>query len=510
MEHGVSSKLRGKKKHSHGTTTSSQALVSSTLAPFVSHGIWTRHVPPITGAPAKTRYDGSVNVIGEKIYYFGGIMSGSLTNKISIYDTTTNSWAPDPDVVQSSTSPTSSSTTSSKNKKRTTTKDNKKSALPAPRKFHGSAAVGDKIYIFGGEFASESENKCGNDLWEYDTEGHVWKNLTKNTKGTPPSARYQHFMGTLNQKFIYIIGGRHENDKIEPDQGIHVLDVETLEWKQHTAVGERPFVGVKVENPMTNCLVINEKDEEKILLFADGFFAEDPKWIWILETDEVTRENKKRKVKIQGVEDIKELKWRKRETFGEVPHRTTGFSVCLANRKPSERKVLFFGGNNKYGKADSNTLYILDLKTLYWKKVELPELPEEKGSRLSIFKKLTRSRSSGTIVSVSKGASHTRGVDGSTNINECTPANFLRPRQGHFSATVKDRLYLYGGYTYSTHNDPPFLAFNDVYTFELNHEMLTVIVPEEGYEPVSSSSSSSGSSKKKKRSSTLTHRTIAK
>lgn len=145
----------------------------------------------ISGDEAIPRAYHTANLIGTRVYFFGGWYQGFLS-KVDILDTQT--WTIGQ--VKAFGKP------------------------PTPRAAHSTTTVGRQLYIFGGE----SENGRLNDLHVFDTESLSWS--TPEVRGKAPLPRSGH-SAVLTGKHIFYFGGwdgkHHLND-------LFVLDIENMAW----------------------------------------------------------------------------------------------------------------------------------------------------------------------------------------------------------------------------------------------------------------------------------------
>jgi len=113
---------------------------------------------------------------------------------------------------------------------------------PNSRTNHAAAAVGNKMYIFGGNNTSESTGRYQvlGDFYCLDTDTLTWTNLTQTAGGTRPSPRSGQTLTTIGHK-LYLFGGGvwNENDGwVEKYTDIHIFDTRSSTWSKPTCVGE--------------------------------------------------------------------------------------------------------------------------------------------------------------------------------------------------------------------------------------------------------------------------------
>lgn len=78
---------------------------------------------------------------------------------------------------------------------------------PPPRCSHQALFYKDKIYIFGGEYATLDQFHHYKDLWELDLRSNVWSEIR--AQGEAPSARSGHRM-VLWRNYLVLFGGFYE------------------------------------------------------------------------------------------------------------------------------------------------------------------------------------------------------------------------------------------------------------------------------------------------------------
>ncbi|KAJ3473250.1 hypothetical protein NLG97_g10421 [Lecanicillium saksenae] len=142
---------------------------------------WSRALP--AGPRPSGRYGHSLNILGSKIYIFGGQVEGYFMNDLSAFDLNqlqmaNNRWEI---LLQSEASP----------------------SIPAARTNHTVITYNDKMYLFGGTNGFE----WFNDVWCYDPAVNKWSQL--DCIGYIPSRREGH-AAALVDDVMYIFGGRTE------------------------------------------------------------------------------------------------------------------------------------------------------------------------------------------------------------------------------------------------------------------------------------------------------------
>lgn len=166
---------------------------------------WTQ--PLIKGTPPTPRDSHTSTAVGDNLYVFGGTDGMNPLKDLYILDTSSHTWIC-PCV---------------------------RGEGPEAREGHSAGLVGKRLFIFGG--CGKSFNNIDevyyNDLYILNTETFVWKRAT--TVGNPPSARDSHTCSSWKNKII-VIGGEDGHDYYLSD--VHILDADTLVWKELSATGQ--------------------------------------------------------------------------------------------------------------------------------------------------------------------------------------------------------------------------------------------------------------------------------
>jgi len=112
---------------------------------------------------------------------FGGFVNGSRVNEICKFN------APSNQTIEGSVCETTQGA----------------DQCPKPRASSSSAYHNGKLYIFGGQ---DDDNNKLDDLWEFDTAEHTWKQIQIQDGDLRPLARSGHTAVTYNNK-MYVFGG---------------------------------------------------------------------------------------------------------------------------------------------------------------------------------------------------------------------------------------------------------------------------------------------------------------
>ncbi|KAJ6888437.1 tip elongation aberrant protein 1-like isoform X1 [Populus alba x Populus x berolinensis] len=164
--------------------------------------------PMLNGTLPVPRDSHTCTTVDENLYVFGGTDGMNPLKDLRILDTSSHTWI----------SP------------------NVRGDGPDAREGHSAALVGKRLFIFGGcgKSSDNSHEIYYNDLYILNTETFVWKQAI--TTGTPPSARDSHTCSSWRDKII-VIGGEDGHDYYLSD--VHILDTETLVWKELNTSGQK-------------------------------------------------------------------------------------------------------------------------------------------------------------------------------------------------------------------------------------------------------------------------------
>ncbi|KAL2891115.1 Tip elongation aberrant protein 1 [Ceratocystis lukuohia] len=174
---------------------------------------WSRALPP-TPRPSG-RYGHTLNILGSKIYIFGGQVEGFFMNDLCAFDlnqlqSPTNKW----EVLISNTELSSTPST-----------------MPSPRTNHTVVTFNDKLYLFGGTNGYE----WFNDVWCYDPTTNKWSQL--DCIGYIPVSREGH-AAALVDDVMYIFGGRTEEGTDLGD--LAAFRITTKRWYTFQNMGPSP------------------------------------------------------------------------------------------------------------------------------------------------------------------------------------------------------------------------------------------------------------------------------
>ena len=266
--------------------------------------------------------------------------------------------------------------------------------LPTSRGGHSVSVLGRLLYIFGG---CDSSMQCFNDLHSYNTDTHLWQRL--NSTGDPPSPRGGHsalFLGTRLLIFGGSAKGLEYNDLYE-------YEAITDHWKNLLPEGERP---------PGRCNHAADIDSEGNLVVVGGFSSRGylndlhvystayNKWVRFQTTGIAPTPRELHSFNIQdkigylfggfhegGVSgelyllDLEMMRWTQVEDDGYFPEAREGHAALRV------AEFLYVVGGCDFGlETCYNDMYVLDLLTMWWTKLEhrpftpLPALKERMGA----------------------------------------------------------------------------------------------------------------------------------
>jgi hypothetical protein len=99
---------------------------------------------------------------------------------------------------------------------------------PPSRVGHAQAAVDDKfVYIFGGRAGITMQEAAMNDMWKLDTSSLTWSKVEASGGSSPPEKRSFHRMVAVNRS-LYVFGGCSADHGRLAD--LHRFDLDTQTW----------------------------------------------------------------------------------------------------------------------------------------------------------------------------------------------------------------------------------------------------------------------------------------
>lgn len=301
--------------------------------------------PKMKGDPPSPRDSHSCTTVGKRLFVFGGTDGTNPLNDLHILDTSTNIWISpilDP-------------------------------CGPDAREGHSAALVDKRLFIFGGcgKSGSSHEEVYYNDLYILDTDTLVWK--CAGTSGVPPVPRDSHTCSSWKNKLI-VLGGEDASDCYLSD--VHMLDADTLTWRQITTSGQMlaPRAGHTTVSLGNNLFVFGG--------FTDARNLYDDLHVLNLETG----------------------KWSRVSNINKGPSaRFSGAGDCLDEQKGI---LVFLGGCNKSLEALDDMYYLYtDMPVNNWLPQPRQELFIGKELKLSITDSKLEKCSSWPLTSDASGLS---------------------------------------------------------------------------------------------------------
>ena len=190
------------------TTGGNFAYYNDTYVLDTENRLW--HKVQCSGDAPPPRYGHSVELVGSRMFVFGGRGESGALRDTSFLDLVEWTWVP-------------VSVTS---------------ASPSPRFFHASLLVGRKIVIHGGW---DGRTHCMGDLWVFNSDTFTW--VQPKSAGILPSPRYGHTLDLLSDGRILCYGGCNVSLKDpvpEYYNDLRQLDTETMIWTKPAIGGSCP------------------------------------------------------------------------------------------------------------------------------------------------------------------------------------------------------------------------------------------------------------------------------
>lgn len=269
-----------------------------------------------------------------------------------------------------------------------------KGSMPTPRGGHSMTQVGRLLYVFGG---CDVIMQCYNDLHTYNTDTQVWSRIDYD--GDPPSARGGHTATLLGTRLIIFGGsarGQEYNDLYE-------YNTISNAWKNLLPYGERP-------NGRSNHAADLDSDGNLVIVagfstrgYLNDVWVYNPAynlWVQFETAGEAPTPRELHSFNIRGkagymyggfhsggvsselyVLDLELMTWSRPADDGYLPEGREGHISAII----SEYLYIFggcdFGLNTCY-----NYIYVLDLLSLWWTKLQhrrftpLPPIKERLGA----------------------------------------------------------------------------------------------------------------------------------
>ncbi|RPA81853.1 galactose oxidase [Ascobolus immersus RN42] len=158
------------------------------------------------------RYGHSLNIVGSRLFLFGGESDGHFFQDLSAFDL--GSLQQDCDW-----------------KRLSPEAVNGKSNLPAPRSNHTMVVFQDSLYLFGGS----DSTTWYNDVWRYDVKFNKWTEIE--CIGYIPSPREGHSVALVSD-VMYIFGGRTQTGRVLGD--LAAFRISSRRWYTFQNMGPAP------------------------------------------------------------------------------------------------------------------------------------------------------------------------------------------------------------------------------------------------------------------------------
>ena len=210
--------------------------------------------PDRNGLPPTPRNGHTVDLIGSKMYIFGGGDKADLLNELYVFDVHDHMWSQPPCT----------------------------GIVPPPRSRHTSAVCDKRLLIWGGIGG-------GLDVHILDTETMNW--TVPNAHGSVPESRFGHTSTTvspMDNARLIILGGHNSRSALSD---VHVLDVDPMMWETPDVTGIAPVCGnrhasVLLEDKASahsGALLVFAADMHEAFhtLYALRFKANEPRMNWV-------------------------------------------------------------------------------------------------------------------------------------------------------------------------------------------------------------------------------------
>jgi N-acetylneuraminic acid mutarotase len=206
---------------------------------------------------------------------------------------------------------------------------------PPPRCSHQTILYNDKIYMFGGEYATMDQFYHYRDFWELDLKTNAWKEIA--ATGDLPSARSGHRM-IVWRNYLLMFGGFYEAMReVRWFNDLYIFSFQTRRWtllsyKANTQI-PKPRSGVQMSLHVAEDLVYifggysKEKSEGSR---QEGKIHED---MWMLSLKPCLPTTK------TGTLDLTKVTWQKISRKGDYPTPRCGGVMTVY-----KNKAILFGG----------------------------------------------------------------------------------------------------------------------------------------------------------------------
>jgi len=238
-----------------------------------------------------------------------------------------------------------------------------KNEAPVPRIAHSQAAIGNRIYIFGGRQGTTMHESPLNDLHFFDVENNTWNEVIK-PDDTFPMERSFHQMVSVG-KSLFVFGGCGKSGRMSD---LHEFNTETSKWIKHSELysefKNESDGSIQTISGRGGASLIASKNEDKLFLVA-GFAGTECSG---QEMDDVY------------TFDLKSKVW-KHLSHVKVP---VPRSVCISSKitiDGNQDFVVIFGGEvdpsdrgHEGAGGFSNDLYLINEETLEIKTISAKDV----------------------------------------------------------------------------------------------------------------------------------------
>ncbi|KAL4458993.1 hypothetical protein ABPG75_013858 [Micractinium tetrahymenae] len=185
---------------------------------------------------------------------------------------------------------------------------------PAARAFHAAAAVGRRMYMFGGHVFVRQQHKIHqfNDLWCLDTDTWEWSRLSGDAPDAPqPCPRDRASMVAVGDSKLLVVGGADAMNRRLDDAW--VFNLEAGSWSEVKVAGPRP---------RARCCTALFALEHRVLMFGgDAYGVTNELW------------------SLRGLEGKEPAQWTQLQLEGPPPAPRRGHAVAVTGNW-----VVFVGG----------------------------------------------------------------------------------------------------------------------------------------------------------------------
>lgn len=263
---------------------------------------------------------------------------------------------------------------------------------PSPRCSHQAVFFKDKVYIFGGEYATLDQFHHYRDMWALDLKTNVWEEIATTKDG--PSARSGHRM-VVWRNCIILFGGFYEAlREVKWFADLYIFSLSERKWIE---VPSKPYV--PAPRARSGFLMTVHPSDDAVFVFG-GYSKEKNKGsgssgsaakksegkvhtdMWMLSLKGAVNSGKSSNSSASKI-DIGKISWQKLSNKGSPP------SVrCGASMTSYKNKGIYFGGvRDSEGPRHTmlstffNDLYAFDFERKRWYQLGLKKPKAPKKSR---------------------------------------------------------------------------------------------------------------------------------